>query len=95
MSAFVVADLDVFDPEKYEMYKHLVPATLELYGGRYLARGGKVEALDGTWTPARLVIIEFPSIEKAKAWANSPEYAKAKAIRHETAHSRIIVVEGL
>jgi uncharacterized protein (DUF1330 family) len=95
MPAFVVAELEVIDKQKYEVYKQLVPATLQPFGGRFIVRGGKVEALDGVWSPQRLVIIEFPSAEKAKAWMESPEYAPAKAIRHASANSKIIVVEGL
>ena len=95
MPAFVIADIEVIDKERYERYKQLVPGTLEPFGGRFLARGGRVESLDGPWSPQRVVILEFPSVERAQAWMNSPEYAEAKAIRHATAHSRIIVVEGL
>lgn len=95
MPAYVVLDIDVFDNEKYEVYKTMAPPTIGPYAGRYIVRGGKVETLEGEWSPKRLVILEFPSVEKAKAWANSPEYAKAKAMRHESSRSQLIVVEGL
>jgi uncharacterized protein (DUF1330 family) len=66
-----------------------------LYGGKYVARGGKNETLEGAWQPNRLVILEFPSMEQAKAWVNSPEYAPARALRHKYAKSKMVVVEGV
>ena len=72
----------------------MVPPSLEAFGGRFLVRGGKVETLEGAWTPNRLVIVEFPSVERAKAWWSSAEYAEAKALRQATAKTKLIVVEG-
>jgi len=95
MPAYIVVDLEVLDRERYESYKLLVSPTLESYSGRFLVRGGKVETLEGGWSPERFVILEFPSVEKARAWWDSPEYEKAKIIRQETARSRIILVEGV
>ena len=65
------------------------------YGGRYLVRGGKLEALEGSWSPKRFVVIEFPSVEQAKKWWHSQEYAGPKAIREASARSNFIVVEGM
>lgn len=95
MSAYVVLDIEVTDPAGYEDYKKLAPPALALYGGKYLARGGKVETLEGDWNPSRLVILEFPSVEQAKAWINSPEYAPARELRHKYAINRTVVVEGV
>jgi uncharacterized protein (DUF1330 family) len=95
MPAYVVVDLDVIDKETYEIYKKMVPETVAQYGGKYIVRGGNVETLEGTWAPQRLVILEFPSIEKAKAWSDSAEYAKPKALRQACARSQIILVEGV
>jgi len=95
MPAYIVVDLEVIDSEKYESYKQMVPASIAPYSGRFIVRGGKVETLEGSWSPKRMVILEFPSVERAKAWWDSPEYAKAKALRHQTARSQMIVVEGL
>lgn len=94
MTAYVIVDIEVTDPAGYEEYKKLAPAPTALYGGRYIARGGKTETLEGDWSPSRLVIIEFPSVEQAKAWLNSPEYAPALAMRHQYAKSRMVVIEG-
>ena len=95
MSVYVVVDLEITDHEKFEAYKQLVPATIERFGGRYIVRGGKVETLEGTWRPSRFVVLEFPSAEKAKAWYDCTEYARPKAMRHASARSNIILVDGV
>jgi uncharacterized protein (DUF1330 family) len=95
MTAYVIVDIEVTDPAGYEEYKQLAPAAVALYGGKYIARGGKNESLEGNWQANRLVILEFPSVEQAKAWVNSPEYAPARAMRHQYARSKMIVVEGV
>ena len=95
MSAYVIADITVNDPERYEEYKKLAPPAIATYGGKYLARGGKSEKLEGNWEPDRVVILEFESIEKAKEWIDSPEYSEARALRYKTALSDMIVVEAL
>lgn len=94
MSAYIIVQVNVNDAERYENYKSMVPPSLEPYGGRFIVRGGAVENLEGTWNPARTVVIEFDSMEKAKAWWSSPEYADAKALRQATADTEMIVVEG-
>ncbi len=95
MSAFVIADITVNDPERYEEYKKLAPPAIAAYGGKYLARGGKSEKLEGHWEPDRIIILEFESLETAKKFINSPEYSEARALRHKTASSNMIVVEAL
>jgi len=95
MTAYVIVDIKVNDPARYEEYKRLASPTVQMYGGRYIARGGRTEVLEGNWNPSRLVILEFPSIEKARDWLNSPVYGEAKKIRHKTAVSKMVVVEGI
>ncbi len=95
MPAYVILDINVSDPDLFEEYKRLAPETIAAYGGKYLARGGKAEALEGDWTPNRIVILEFDSINTAKAWMDSPEYREARAMRHQAATSNAIVVEGI
>jgi uncharacterized protein (DUF1330 family) len=95
MPAFVIVEVEVEDPVRYEAYKSMVPPTLAQYGGRFIVRGGAATPLEGAWTPKRLVVIEFPSVERAKAWWASPEYAEAKALRQATSRGRMIVVEGV
>jgi uncharacterized protein (DUF1330 family) len=95
MAAYIVVQVDVKDPARYERYKSLVPPSFQKYGGRFVVRGGKTETLEGDWAPKRFVIVEFPSVEQAKAWWASPEYAEAKALRQATAETQMIVAEGL
>jgi uncharacterized protein (DUF1330 family) len=94
MVAYFINDMEVQDAALLEEYKKLSPATVAQYGGRFLARGGRLEVLEGTWSPKRLVILEFPSVEQAKAWFDSPEYAPARRIRQKASRSNIVVVEG-
>jgi len=95
MAAYVIVQVDVKDPVRYEDYKRMVPASFERYGGRFLVRGGKTHTMEGDWTPKRFVLVEFPSVEQAKAWWASPEYAEAKALRQATADSQLIIAEGI
>lgn len=95
MPAYVIVDIDVKDPVRYEEYKRLASETISLYGGRYIARGGHTEILEGNWIPNRLVILEFPSRERAKQWLESPEYKQPKTLRHQTARSNMVLVDGL
>ena len=94
MVAYVINDMEVTDPALLEEYKKLSPATIAQYGGRFLARGGRTETLEGDWSPRRLVILEFPSYEQAKAWADSPEYAPAKRLRQKASRSNLVLIDG-
>ena len=94
MTAYVIVDIEVTDPAGYEAYKKLAPAAVKLFGGKYLARGGPNETLEGVWHANRLVILEFPTVAQAKTWLNSPEYAPARALRHKYARTNMVVVEG-
>jgi len=95
MSALIIVDIEVLDPVRYEDYKRLASAAIAAHGGKYLVRGGPTEVLDGNWTPRRLVVLEFESVEKAKAWRHSPEYAEAIKIRDTCARANMIVAEGM
>ena len=96
MPAYMIADIDVTDAAKYEGYKALSPGAIAAYGGRFVSRGSAIETLEGSWRPQRIVIVEFPSVEAAKTFYHSPEYAKARAARAgATGHFNSIVVEGL
>ena len=95
MTAYVIVDINVTDPVRYEDYKKLAAPTVELYGGKYIARGGKTETLEGEWSPNRLVILQFDNLEQAKTWHNSMEYSEAKHLRHETAISKMVVIDGV
>ena len=95
MTAYVLVDIEVTDPVRYAVYKEMAAPTIPLYGGRYIVRGGAVEQLEGEWKTNRFVMVEFPSVERAKAWHDGPEYRDARALRNETANSKMIVVEGV
>jgi len=95
VAAYVIAHVDVKDPVRYEDYKKMVLPTITAYGGRFLARGGAVEILEGNWQPKRLVIVEFPSAEQARAWWASPEYAEAKALRQATSEGSLVLLHGV
>jgi uncharacterized protein (DUF1330 family) len=95
MPAYLISQITVRDPATYERYKELAPPSIAIYGGRYVVRGGATETLEGSWRPTRLVILEFPSVERARAWWDSPEYAAAKALRQACADTEMLLVDGL
>ncbi len=95
MPAFVIVEIEVRDPEAYETYRSLVPSSLDAYGGQFIARGGATENLEGDWAPERIVVLEFPSLERARQWWASPEYRDAKAIRMRAARTRMIATDGV
>jgi uncharacterized protein (DUF1330 family) len=95
MKAFIIIDVKINDPVLYEEYKKLTPASLVPYDGKFLVRGGMTETIEGDWKPGRFVILEFPSVEKAKEWWNSDNYGHAKKIRQRAAHTQMILVEGI
>ena len=94
MKAYIIVDVEINDPIRYDAYKKLTPASLVPYEGRFVVRGGGAETLEGSWNPGRVVVLEFPSMEKAKAWWSSEGYAPAKALRQSASNTRMIVVEG-
>jgi uncharacterized protein (DUF1330 family) len=95
MPAYVIVDIDIVDPVGYEQYKNLAGATVEKYGGKYVVRGGKSEVLEGDWRPKRIVILQFDSMARAKEWLNSEEYREPRKMRHRTAKTNMIVLEGV
>jgi uncharacterized protein (DUF1330 family) len=94
MKGYIIVDVNITDPQQYEDYKKLTPASLLPYDGKFVVRGGKTETLEGDWKPGRIVVLEFPSLEKAKAWWSSDGYAPAKAIRQAASITKMIMVEG-
>ena len=95
MPAYVIVEIDIQDPVGYEEYKKQAGATVLKYGGKYIVRGGKAEVLEGDWQPKRIVILEFASTDQAKKWLNCEEYREPRKLRHKTAKTNMIVVEGL
>jgi uncharacterized protein (DUF1330 family) len=95
MSAYVIVDVEVTDPEGFEKYRQMAPLSIELYGGKYIARGGDTEVFEGNWQPERIVILEFESLQQAADWHRSEEYREAKTLRNKTANSNMIAVAGV
>lgn len=95
MAAYLIAEIDVHDRAGYEEYRKLAGTTLSAFGGRFLVRGGATETIEGGWAPQRMVVIEFPDAARARAWWVSPDYHAARAIRHRTATTRMIVADGV
>jgi uncharacterized protein (DUF1330 family) len=95
MTAYIILDVTVNDPVRYEDYKKMSGQAAAAHGGRFLVRGGAVETLEGDWSPTRVVVLEFPSAAAAKAWLESEEYREPRALRHAAATTQMIVVEGV
>jgi uncharacterized protein (DUF1330 family) len=95
MFAYVIANIEVSDPDGYRAYAERVSATIAAHGGRYLARGGSCEVLEGDWQAGRLVIIEFPSINAARAWYRSIEYEAIKPLRVAHSRGQVLITEGV
>ena len=94
MAGYVIANVDVKDAALFEQYRKQVPDTLARYGGKYLVRGGAHRTLEGGWTPTRLVVLEFPTVEQARRWYESEEYREPKALRMKCALTDVVLVEG-
>jgi uncharacterized protein (DUF1330 family) len=95
MSAYVIAEIDVTDPVGFEQYRAGVPATIAAYDGKYLVRGGAFEALEGTWQPKRVIILQFDSMARLKEWYGSKEYAPLLALRKRCSTGDAIAIEGI
>ena len=94
MSAYVIGEIDVTNAAVYEDYRKQVLPTIQKFGGRFVVRGGSVEPLEGGWTPKRLVVLEFPSMEQAQKWYRSSEYAPLIALRQRASRGKLVLVEG-
>ncbi len=94
-SAYIIANVTVTNAQQYEDYKKLSSAAMQAHGAEVCVRGGPVEVIEGDWSPERLVVLKFPSMDAARKFNNSPEYAKARTSRQGAAIMRMIVVEGV
>jgi len=95
MSAFLIVDTKIKNPEVYDEYKQLAKSIAEKFGGVYRARGGAIDVIEDTlWTPTRVVIIEFPDSKSARAFVDSEEYAPIKPLRTENADCTLFILEG-
>jgi len=94
MAAYLLVDCEVTDPKQYDDYKRLAQAAVAQYGGRYVVRGGETVVLEGTWKPNRVVVLEFPDLEQARRFYDSPEYRNARAARAGAARMNMVAVAG-
>jgi uncharacterized protein (DUF1330 family) len=94
MTAYFIAEIEITDPDAYARYARDVPATIARFSGEYVVRGGAITEAEGGWSPKRLVVLSFASLEAAKAWYNSPEYQAILPIRLAAARCRSVFVEG-
>jgi len=95
MAAYVIADVNVTNPELFKKYSEQVPATVEQYGGKYLIRGGEVEKAEGDWGPTRVVVIEFENMCMLQKWYSSHEYSGPLRIRQQSADTNVLFLEGI
>ena len=95
MPAYVIVNVRVHDPDRYAEYASRAPETIAAFGGRYLARGGAVDVREGAWSPERLVVLEFPDVDAARAWWESDEYSALRAIREEASEAELVITEGV
>lgn len=95
MPAYIIVEVSITDRHEYEEYKKLTPAAIAAYDGKFIVRGGQTETLEGDWEPERIVLLEFPSVNRAKQWWSSDLYSKAKVIRQRAAKTKMLVVEGI
>ena len=94
MPAYVIVDIDIFDPTGFAEYRKSIVALVEKYGGNYIAVSDRIETLEGDWRPPRIVMIEFESVNRAKEWFSCAEYLPLCKIRRQTAKTKMILVEG-
>jgi uncharacterized protein (DUF1330 family) len=95
MAAYIIVNVQIKDESGYAAYWPMVPPTLEPYGGRFLARGGRAQMLEGAGTIGRVIVLEFPSSDQALAWYESEEYAPARRQRLASSDAEMILVEGV
>lgn len=95
MAAYVIFDVDISDPGRYQEFMTGVKPALELAGAKYLARGGAHKVYEGDWEPRRIVILEFPSVAAWESFYNGAVYQKLKSVRDASSSARLVSVEGL
>jgi len=95
MPAYVIVEIEILEPQGFEEYKKLAAASILKCGGKYIVRGGATEVLEGDWKPNRLVVLEFESMQRARDWLHCEEYREPRQLRHRTARTNMILVDGL
>ncbi|MDA7428092.1 DUF1330 domain-containing protein [Primorskyibacter aestuariivivens] len=96
MPAYVIGQLDIHDPDAYQAYLDGFLPSFERHGGELLATSrAATEVIEGSWSLPRTVIMRFPSVAHAKAWHSDPDYVELAKIRHRTARTNLVVVDGI
>jgi uncharacterized protein (DUF1330 family) len=95
MTAYIIVETDITDPDQYEQYKAASPAAIAAGGGRFLVRGGELVTLEGDWHPSRLVLLEFADLQAATRWYESDVYQETKKLRAGAASFRAVAVQGI
>ena len=95
MPAYVIVNTRVFDPTRIQTYRDLAEQSVTAFGGKYVVRGGSLRVLEGSYHPERMVLVEFPTLDRAQAWYASEAYAEAKRARAGIAEFEMVLVEGL
>jgi uncharacterized protein (DUF1330 family) len=95
MPAYLISDITLRDRESFEVYRSRAADAIHKFGGRYLARLGEIQTLEGTWNPKMIVVVEFPSLERAREWYQSPEYGRALEVRDKALSRNLILVDGM
>ena len=95
MAAYVLVNIEITDPDGFKQYQARFPQLMAAHGGKYIARGGKVERVEGSWLPHRMILMEFPSLEHVQRLLASPEYKDVQALRARSTNSDLLVIEGV
>ena len=95
MAAFLISDVSIRDADAFQTYRTRAADSIARHGGRYFVRGGDVDPLEGTWSPRTIIIVEFASMEQARAWYRSPEYASALAVRDKALSRSLVLIDGV
>ncbi len=95
MSAYLIADVEITDESLYAQFRERMTPTLEAYSGRFIARGGEINVIDGSWNPKRLAIVAFDSMEQARSWLTSSEFKDLDGIRNSSSNINLVLVEGV
>ena len=95
MPAYLISDVTVRDAKAFEAYRNAAAGSIKKYGGKYLARGGGIEVLEGDWTPRAIILVEFPSTDRAREWYSSPEYQAALKYRAVALSRNLVLIDGV
>ena len=94
-AGYALIDVEVTDQAAFAEFRERAPSVVEAHGGKFLVRGGATEVVQGDWTPHRVIVIEFDSVERAKSWWNSPAHTELRAMADRCSRTTTTIVEGV